>query len=187
MNEITDLERVYLAYPIVDIPVETFKKMLMSKVVSTLTDNGQSSVTAADVRYMCVRVYEKIVNQYKTFRWLEVKKVFERGIEEDFGSFTRVTVKVLLSWFRKMEIELRNNMKRNEDSKRIKPDNELVDSKLAGRWGRFIRFSISRDIPEEIYQAMTIEEFEKGAYDAYPSRNCNEFNLLTTKSSRLCQ
>lgn len=178
MSSVSDNE-YYLGTKITNIPIPTFKEMLKNKIISILEDNGQGNITPDDVKYMCVRIYETLTNKYRSFRWLEVKRTLERGLEEDFGKFTRITVKVLLTWFKRSEEELRHNQDRMQDSKRIKPDLEkCCNPKDTGRWAKFVRFSIAREIPDDIYNNMTLEAFEKGEYDNYPLKDKSKYPLL---------
>jgi hypothetical protein len=186
-QELSEEEKFYLGYKIQEIPIEIFKNMLNNRVVQALSDNGQGKTLPEDARYMCYRLFDKITTSYKTFRWLEVKITFERGIDEGFGPFNRLTVKVFMSWFRKHDEELRHNMRRvfqREDDTQQREELKPVEySSNAKRWRKLIAYSYSHNIPDDVRDEMTPDKFERGDYNHYPLKD-GQKGLFTNKSNR---
>lgn len=187
MNEVVGNEKFYLGYKIPEIPKEIFKDLLADKVIQSLVDNGQGKTDKEDVKYMCVRLYDKITTCYPSFRFLEVKITFDRGIEQEFGTFHRLTVKEFYSWFKKMDEELRHNMRRVFQREEKEEQEELAPVEYdnnAKRWRKLISFSLSHDIPEDVRIEMTPDRLDQGWYDKYPSISSDKLKLLDTKSKR---
>ena len=160
--ENTDLSQQTIKYQqekIMNMPIPVVKDLLRGLIIDLHRDCGQK-IDKDETKYLLGRIYDVLTTRYKQWRWFEVMRTFERGGMEEFGTWRKVTVKLLFSWLYTSENNRRVALttKIEEQEKQFK--HTKINPSIASRYVRMIRDNLARTENGGMWQE-NLSQFEK--------------------------
>lgn len=141
----------YQKYLVVQISRTALQELLYQKLRDLYAMCGQHTGNINSYSY---KLSELIPEYHSELTWAEVETILQRGKDWKYGAFDSVTVRLIMTWLKEgKETILRSNQRAPQSS------GSSMD------WIRFIKWCNQYEIPENIYEQMTVEEFKEGKYE----------------------
>jgi len=108
----------YLDARIANIPENDLKDLLREQVDFMYKAVAQT-FDVEKVTFLLKNTHQALTTTYKSWHWHAVVRMFERGLDEHYGPFTRITWKLVAVWMRKADADIKATRRNVEQQQEI--------------------------------------------------------------------